>query len=75
MSDFIAVSIALFLAMIVVFAFIVTAWASVDYLDCSGFERGTGIKTRWSFGCYAEVNGKWVPKQYAFGDAHEVRVK
>jgi hypothetical protein len=46
-----------------------------DYLDCKGFHRGTGIETRWEWGCYAKVNGQWVPKKYAFGDAHELRVK
>lgn len=49
--------------------------AGTDYLDCRGFEQGTGIHTKWAWGCYAEVNGKWIPKDYAFGDVHELRIK
>jgi hypothetical protein len=48
---------------------------AVDYLDCQGFNKGTGIETRWHWGCYAKVDDQWVPKQYAFGSAHEVRIK
>ena len=47
----------------------------VDYLNCSGLQTGTGIPTRWSWGCYAQVNGRWVPSKYVFGDAHELRIK
>lgn len=55
--------------------FIIGVAFGLDYADCRGFESGTGIKTKWAWSCYAEVDGKWVPKQYAFGEAHEVRVK
>lgn len=60
---------------VVVFAGLFAVIVGVDWLDCRGFARGTGIETRWEWGCYASVDGKWVPKKYAFGDAHEVRVK
>lgn len=49
--------------------------AGVDYLNCRGFQSGTGIETRYEWGCYAKVGDKWVPKAYAFGDAHELRIK
>lgn len=49
--------------------------AGWDYLDCKGFSNGTGIETRWWWGCYANVEGQWVPKDYAFGKAHELRLK
>jgi hypothetical protein len=46
-----------------------------SYLDCRGFGKTTGIETQWNWGCYAKVNGEWVPKDYVFGDAHELRGK
>jgi hypothetical protein len=57
------------------FLIIVGIVGAIDYLDCSGFERGTGIKTRWQFGCYAQTADGWVPKDYIFGRAHELRMK
>lgn len=49
---------------------------TADRIDCSGFETATGTKTEYhGFTCYAQVQGQWVPKQYVFGDAHEVRLK
>ena len=48
---------------------------STSYLSCRGFANGTGIETRWEWGCYAKVDGKWVPSQYVFGAANEVRLK
>ncbi len=53
----------------------VVAFVGVNYLDCRGFQSGTGIPTKWEWGCYAQVDGRWVPKDYAFGDAHELRHK
>ena len=47
----------------------------IDYLDCRGFAKGTGIETQWSWGCYAKVDGQWIPKQYVFGTANEIRLK
>lgn len=47
----------------------------VDYLDCKGFKAGTGFETKWEWGCYAKVDGKWIPKKYVFGDVNEVRIK
>jgi hypothetical protein len=49
--------------------------AGTDYLDCRGFQTGTGIETKWEWGCYAKVDGQWVPKQYVFGKANEIRLK
>lgn len=49
--------------------------AGIDYLDCRGFQKGTGIETRYEWGCYANVDGRWVPKAYAFGSANEFRIK
>ncbi len=49
--------------------------AGIDYLSCRGFSKGTGIDTRWEWGCYANVDGKWVPSEYVFGKAKELRIK
>lgn len=49
--------------------------AALDYADCRGFQSGTGIETKWRWGCYAKVDGQWVPKAYAFGDVNELRIK
>ena len=46
----------------------------VDYMTCRGFAN-TGYETRWEFGCYAKVDGKWIPKDYVYGNAHEIRMK
>ena len=54
-----------------IFALIVVT----DYLDCRGFKNGTGIETRWEWGCYAKVDGQWIPKSYAFGKVNEIRLK
>ena len=48
---------------------------SVNYASCKGFESGTGIETKWKFGCYANVNGEWLPAEYVFGDVNELRIK
>jgi hypothetical protein len=29
--------------------------ASMDYLECREFGNGTGIQTKWEWGCYAKV--------------------
>lgn len=54
------------------FTVFIAAW---DYTDCKGFNKGTGIETRWWWGCYANVEGQWVPKDYAFGKVNELRLK
>jgi len=65
-----------FVAMIAVLLGGVFAFAViVDKLDCGGFERATGIETRWEWACYAKVDGKWIPKKFVFGDANELRIK
>jgi len=55
--------------------FIIAVSVGIDYLDCRGFQKGTGIETRYEWGCYANVDGRWVPKEYAFGNANEFRIK
>jgi hypothetical protein len=55
----------LLLALLLGIAAFIAAW---DYADCKGFNKGTGIETRWWWGCYANVD-------YAFGKAHELRLK
>ena len=75
MRDFMEFFVPLLLMLGVLLILLVGVFVSVDYLDCRGFNKGTGIETKWSWGCYANVDGKWVPKAYAFGNAHEVRVK
>lgn len=46
----------------------------MDSLSCAGFQKGTGYETRYNLGCYANVDGKWVPKEYVFGNANEIRI-
>lgn len=75
MDDFLGPLVFMIALMLLVFLGIFGIVTTIEYVDCLGFESGTGIKTKWAWGCYAEVDGKWVPKQYAFGDAHELRVK
>ena len=43
--------------------------------SCTGFGRTTGYEVRYDWACYVKVDDKWMPKQYVFGDAHEVRMK
>lgn len=75
MRDFIEFVAFAFVGILAVTGLFVGLVASVDYLDCRGFERGTGVETRWTWGCYAQVDGQWVPKKYVFGEAAELRVK
>ena len=63
-------------SVVAVFIFVIFAVsAGIDYLDCRGFQKGTGIETRYEWGCYANVDGKWIPKAYAFGNVNEFRIK
>lgn len=48
---------------------------TVSYLDCSGFRDGTGIETRWAWGCYVKHEDQWVPKDYYFGKVLEHRIE
>lgn len=59
----------------IIFGSLAGIFAGIDYISCRGFANGTGIETRWEWGCYARMDGKWVPKEYVFGSAHEVRLK
>jgi len=58
-----------------IFGFIALVVIGGDYATCKGFEAATGYETKYSFGCYAKVEDKWVPSQFVFGDAHELRKK
>jgi hypothetical protein len=49
--------------------------SAIDYTDCHYFGKATGNKTKWSFGCYVEMDGKYVPKKYFYGDVNELRIK
>lgn len=46
-----------------------------DAVNCWAFSNATGYETKWRLTCYAKVDNKWVPKQYVFGNAHELRIK
>lgn len=39
---------------------------TVQYAKCVGFGRATGANVRYDWGCYVEVNGEWVSKDYAY---------
>lgn len=75
MKEFFEVFFFVVVAVIIVIGGIAGIVGAVDYLDCVGFESATGTNTRWRFECYAEIDGKWVPKKYIFGDAYELRLK
>ena len=66
-------------ALIIIVCFmlpVISVFLAADYMNCRGFERCTGLRTKWEFGCYALTEqGKWVPKKFAFGDAKEPRIK
>jgi hypothetical protein len=48
---------------------------TMDYYQCQGFSNATGRSVRYSWGCYVEVQGEYVPKEYVYGKAHELRHK
>lgn len=56
-------------------AFFLAFACAIDYLDCRGFSGATGIETSWRWGCYAKVGDRWVPKDFVFGKANELRIK
>lgn len=46
----------------------------LDKTQCDGFSSATGYETKYrGLNCYAKYNGQWVPKEYVFGKALEVR--
>lgn len=59
----------LLVLLLIVFVFMTGA----AYLDCKGFAR-TGYETEYHWGCYVKVGDNWVPKQYVYGTANEVRI-
>lgn len=64
-----------FAALVVVVALAIGLVAGINFIHCTGFESGTGIKTKWRFGCYAFHDGKWMPSDHVFGNANELRIK
>lgn len=46
-----------------------------SYIDCRSFGQVTGHNVRYAWGCYVEVDGKFVPREYVYGSAHELRHK
>ena len=78
MDDFInaiKVFLSVFFFIFLALAFIALFALSISYASCKGFEDGTGIETKFEFGCYANVDGKWLPAEYVFGDVNELRIK
>jgi len=76
MDDFIEFLGIMFVAIIaIVLAIFIPAYA-FDRISCSGFESGTGHQTKYEgLQCFAKVDDQWVPKEYVFGDAKELRLK
>jgi len=66
---------AIFGALLLILGFVTGVLCAHEYVMCTGLERATGIETRYDWACYAKVDGKWVPANYVWGDAHEMRVK
>lgn len=74
-SDFIENFAPVFAILGVVMSLMAGGVAVTDYAMCKGFGASVGTETRWNFGCYVKKGYQWVPKEYYFGDAHELRVK
>lgn len=75
MRDFVEFFVPLGIILVLCFVGVFGLIVGVDYLDCRGFAKGTGIETKWTWGCYAKIDGVWVPKSYVFGKANELRIK
>jgi len=76
MRDFIEMIVVIGGAMAIIFFAVCVPVYIADRVDCSGFQEATGIETQYSgLKCYAKVDGKFVPKEYVFGNAIEARVK
>ena len=72
-----------FVKFIAFFVVLVAAIAGIAFgaakvlgeMKCSSFEA-TGYQTElFGLTCYAKVDGKFVPVEYVFGDAVELRTK
>lgn len=45
----------------------------VESSKCAAFGRATGYETKFDWDCYAKVDGKFVPREFVFGRAIELR--
>lgn len=61
-------------AAIILGILITTPMILTNVAICHGFQS-TGYETKFDWGCYAKVDGKWVPADYVFGKANELRLK
>jgi hypothetical protein len=75
LKDFIAIFAPIFAVIIIVILLVAGIMVPIDYVTCKGFGAGVGAETRWSLGCYVRKDGQWVPKDYYFGNAHELRIE
>lgn len=47
----------------------------LHWANCKSFEV-TGNEVKFSYGnCYVKVDNNWVPKEFVFGKAQELRIK
>lgn len=46
---------------------------ALDAVHCAGFGRATGHETRYHLACYVKVGDRWVPLDYVYGNAVELR--
>jgi len=60
---------------VALFAAVIGGFVGIDYLGCRGFGEATGRNVQYAFGCYVEINGQYVPREYVYGAAHELRHK
>jgi hypothetical protein len=73
--DVIELLIPIFIILVGGMVFFVVLFMGIDYATCKGFGAATETSVRYSFGCYVEVDGKFVPREYVYGNAHELRHK
>lgn len=58
------------------FAVVIGLSVIAERYACSQFEVATGIKTHYiGLQCWADVDGKRVPSDTVFGDAHQLRIQ
>jgi hypothetical protein len=60
----------------IVFGSIFGIIATLNRVSCHQFGETLGKKVIWNLSdCYVLENGRWIPKQYLFGNAIENRIK